>query len=291
MTSVYSGVSRFAFRYAVSNFMNLLKVSAVPFAIILCLSAIYMYSYMERVLGIMAQNADAQKVVAQIGYQWTDFLYLLSVSFFSMWLIAKVVRLVLTEESPSLIGSGGTLRSAFWLLIYYVGSVLLVLLPLFLVALVIGVVIGVIVGMGQAGAAILGPVLGLVTILFFAWAMCRFLIGFQPVALGVRSNFFLGWRLTRGASWGLFFRVVGAGLIVLLVSLVFWRFLGGGVMETVMSSATGIAVNAERPSADDISALARNAALGQVVMSAFFMPVQWFFFVMFAESYRRLSAG
>ena len=291
MASALSGVSRFAFGYVTDRFVDLVKVSIVPAVISAVLSAAFMYSYMNSLSETLANKGDAEALAGIGGSVWSDLAFIVTSTYVSMWLIAKVVRLILTDEAPSVIGSGGTLRSAFWLVLYYIGAVLLVIIPL---ALVAGVVLGVLFAVNQnpgPGAIVAAILVAVGMIVLMAWALCRFFVGFQPVALGQRPGFFSGWRLTRGVSWVLFFRVIAATLVFYAVLLIFWSAVGVSAMAPMLSPDAAVGTSGEVLDPEVMRNLGRNVAIGQVVMMIFAMPFLWYILALFVETFRRLSTA
>ena len=289
MISTYDGVSHFAFRYVIGNFVALLTASIMPFVVGAVFSTVYLYSYAKNFLEHMVVHNDVDKAIVLAEQQWHDFIFMGVTMFFSMWLVAKVVRLLLSDETPSLIGSAGTLRSAFWLFLYSVASTLIVAVPAFLAAVVAPILFALLLGKTLGG--LIGLLIALAALVLFGWAECRFLIGFLPVALGERPNLFLGWHLTRWESWGLFFRVLAAMVVIAGVSMLLASVLGNGLLASVILVTTGFAEGSEAVSAEQIPVLARNAVLIQTGLNALSLPVQWYFLALFAEAYRRLSKG
>ena len=294
MASALTGVSRFAFGFVTGRFVDLIKVSLAPAVVSAALASTFMYSYMSRLGKLFVDQNDPQALAELSGFWWQNLVFIVVSTYVYMWLIAKVVRLVLADEAPSLIGSGGTLRSAFWLMLYYIGAVLLIVLPtMLLVGIAFG---GLFAAVGPDAKPAPGAILAFITIflavfVLIGWALCRFFVGFQPIALGERASFFGGWRLTRGVSWVLFFRVVAATIVFYALLLVFWSVVGVTAMVPIMLPEAGLGAASEAPSAEAMESMTWNMAAAQVVMIVFAMPYFWFLLALFAETYRRLSTG
>ena len=289
MTSTFAGISHFAFRYVLNNVLSLIVVSLVPFAVSVMFSAVHVHSYAENFLELMVVHNDVDKVIGLAGQKWQDFIFMGAAAFFGSWLMAKVIRLVLSEEPASLIGSGGTLRSAFWLFLYSAAAFVMLMVPLFVASVAVPLLLVLL--LGKVFGGILGLVITVIAVAAFFWALCRLWIGFQPVALGERPSLFLGWRLTRWESWGLFFRVLAAALGLLGVAIFITNVFGDGFLATMNTLSTGYAEGSGPVSADQVPVLARTVILYQIGLGAASLPVQWYFLALFAEAYRRLSKG
>ncbi|MGI9414105.1 MAG: hypothetical protein ACR2PM_10575 [Hyphomicrobiales bacterium] len=283
MASALSGLSRFAFGYVLGHFGALLKVSAVPFAIIAGLAVAYTQFTMNRVFDTIAQGGDPENV----SYEWIDLIYTVVLLYFWMWLIAKVIRLVLSGETPGLIGSGGTLRAAAWFLLYYLGTLLILVVPAALI--VVGLLTLLIEAGAGDGAALLASLAVFVVVVLIGWGMGRFFVGFQPVALGERPGFFSGWRLTRGVSWGLYLRVIAVLVAVAVVLTVAGYVLADALLSTMGTDGVDVPAEATPENTQDVRVLIQYLMAFQIGATVVLLPVYWFILVMFAESYRRLS--
>jgi hypothetical protein len=264
MARSLSGTLATSLAYVASRLGALVTVSLLPFVLLAAIMVAYFLNVETRIAEL--DPGDGEAIMRSMA---GDTLFAIACLFLFMWLAVKVHRLYLAGEAPTLIGSGGTIKAAFFMAIYYVGVLFLSYLPLVLAALVLGL------GLAFVHVALL--IAGVAFIMLIAiWLILRLIVGYAPIALGEWPGFFSGWALTQEQHMRLFLGVLGLSLAIALVA---FAVLGGIV-------AIGYLVYDPLLAAVSVSIL---VTIGAVFYAAFAIVLYWPLFIYMAEAYVRLS--
>ena len=206
--------------------------------------------------------------------------------FFYCWMVAKVSRPCLTGETATIIGSGGTLRAGFWIMLYNLSATLVLLVPVgVFLALAPIFEFSLVINKGSGNLAMV-LLAGLFAVLCFGWAQCRFIVGFPPLALGERPGLFSGWKLSRGCSFALFGRVVVALLILMIGTIVVLEALNL-VLPMLLR---GDALPKVTEDGEASFSLLITVLVPQLVTLLLSVPIYWYLIVLFCMAHQRLSA-
>jgi hypothetical protein len=264
MARSLSGTLGTSLAYVVSRVSALVTVSLLPFLLLAASMVAYFLNVETRIAELDPGDMDA--IMRSMA---GDTLFAIACLLLFMWLAVKVHRLYLAGEAPTLIGSAGTIKAAFFMTVFYVGVLFLSYLPLVLAALVLGL------GLAFVHVALL--IAGVVLIMLIAiWLVLRLVVGYAPIALGEVPGFFSGWALTRDQHVGLFLGVLGLSLLIALVSVI--------VLGCIV--AIGYLIYDSILAVVSVSVL---VTIGAVFYAAFAIVMYWPLFIYMAEAYVRLS--
>lgn len=284
MASRLSGISRDSLTLVRRNVVPLIVATVLPVLLMSVFGAANIVLSLNDMVAAQSNGTEAPQAVS-VANLARFFAFGFAGMFFYCWMVAKVSKPCLTGETATIIGSGGTLRAGFWVMLYNLAatlvlfipvSVILALAPVFGFSLVI-----------EKGAANLAMVLlaALVAVLCFGWAQCRFIVGFPPLALGERPGLFSGWKLSRGCSFALFGRVVVALLILMIGMIVVLEALNL-ILPMLLR---GAALPAVTEDGEASAALLITVLVPQLVTLLLSVPIYWYLIVLFCMAHQRLS--
>ena len=291
MASKLSGISREAFTLVRRNVVPLIIATILPVLLMSVFGAANIVMSLNEVLALQAKGPSSAPQATSTANLIRFFAFGLAGLFLYCWMVAKVSKLCLTGETATIIGSGGTLRAGFWLLLYYFAAALVLLIPIFVVMILASIfdlsfIAGAVSGLG-AGRIILTLVAVLLAALCFGWAQCRFIVGFPPLALGDKPGLFDGWTLSKGCSLGLFGRVLAALAILAVGTIVVLEALGR-LLPMLLS---GEALSPASGDGGASAALLFMVLVPQLLTLVLSVPVYWYLIVLFCVAYQRLSAA
>ena len=133
MASKLSGISREAFTLVRRNVVPLIIATILPVLLMSVFGAANIVMSLNEVLASQAKGPSSAPQGTSTANLIRFFAFGFAGLFLYCWMVAKVSKLCLTGETATIIGSGGTLRAGFWLLLYYFAAALVLLIPIFVV--------------------------------------------------------------------------------------------------------------------------------------------------------------
>ncbi len=288
MASQLSGISRESFTLVRRNVVPLIIATMLPVLLMAAFGAANIVISLNEALTAQSSGAGSVPAGTSTASLVRFFAFGFAGLFFYCWMVAKVSRLCLTGETATIIGSGGSLRAGFWILLYYIAAALVLLIPILVVLVLMSVfdfsfVGKIIAGLG-VGKMILTAVFVLSVVLCFGWAQCRFIVGFPPLALGEKPSLFNGWILSRGCSFGLFGRVLLA-LLLLTVGMILVLEALGWILPLLLSGESLTGAGSGGASA----LLLVTVLVPQLLTLVLSVPVYWYLVVLFCVAYQRCA--